>query len=467
MAAQFFVGWLAWTSTAFGFFSVPLSIEQFEVQFNKSTNQITTAITLTLLFRSLGAVIFGIISDRYGRKWPLVCNLLFISSLELGVGFIQTFKQFLILRSLFGVGMGGIWGLAASTALENLPIEARGMASGFLQQGYACGYLFAALVSLLIVPEVKQGWRVLFWTASGLSFITCFLRSLLPESQYVLRAKEVERYFGIDTSNKTRAFMRNMKEMLKRHWALCVYAVLLMAGFNFLSHGSQDLYPIFLETTKGFTARDATIATICGSVGSLSGGIFAGILSQRIGRRLTMILMVLLAGAFIPLWILPSSFIMLSAGAFCIQFGIQGAWGVIPIQLAEMSPPAFRVTFSGVAYQLGNIISAASAQIETIGGHHFKTTIYENGQEIIVPDYAKVQGIFIGTVTAFVVFITIIGPEKHGTTFEQTGSDFEKGGVRDKSSRVPKLIIGLSSESEAGIELEKASVNIIDKPNLL
>ena len=172
----------------------------------------------------------GIISDRYGRKWPLVCNLLFISFLELGVGFIQTFKQFLILRSLFGVGMGGIWGLAASTALENLPIEARGMASGFLQQGYACGYLFAALVSLLIVPEVKQGWRVMFWTASGLSFITSFLRSLLPESQHVLRAKEVERYFGIDTSSKTRAFLRNMKEMLKRHWALCIYSVLLMAG---------------------------------------------------------------------------------------------------------------------------------------------------------------------------------------------------------------------------------------------
>lgn len=173
---------------------------------------------------------FGIFSDRYGRKWPLVCNLLLISSLELCVGFVQTFRQFLALRSLFGIGMGGIWGLAASTALENLPVEARGVASGVLQQGYACGYLIAALVSLLIVPHATQGWRVMFWTACGISFTTACLRALLPESEYVLRAREVERYSGTDTSKKTKAFIKDIKEMLKQHWALCIYAVLLMAG---------------------------------------------------------------------------------------------------------------------------------------------------------------------------------------------------------------------------------------------
>ncbi|EDR02608.1 uncharacterized protein LACBIDRAFT_143239, partial [Laccaria bicolor S238N-H82] len=393
--AQFFVGWLAWTCDAIDFFSVSLSIDRLERQFNRSARDITTSITLTLLFRSVGAIVFGIFSDRYGRKWPLVCNLLLISSLELCVGFVQTFKQFLALRSLFGVGMGGIWGLAASTALENLPIEARGVASGVLQQGYACGYLIAALVSLFIVPHATQGWRVMFWTACGISFTTACLRALLPESEYVLRAREVERYGGTDTSKKTKAFIKDVKEMLKQHWALCIYAVLLMAGFNFLSHGSQDLYPTYLETTKGFTPHDAIIATIFGNLVSSPGGITAGIISQRIGRRLTMILMVLLAGVFIPLWILPNTFVMLSAGAFCLQFGVQGAWGVIPIQLAEMSPPAFRATFPGVAYQLGNVSS----------------TNLNDGKKIIVPDYAKVQGIFIGAVAAFVVFITIIGPE--------------------------------------------------------
>lgn len=348
--------------------------------------------------------------------------------------------------------MGGIWGLAASTALENLPIEARGVASGVLQQGYACGYLIAALVSLFIVPHATQGWRVMFWTACGISFTTACLRALLPESEYVLRAREVERYGGTDTSKKTKAFIKDVKEMLKQHWALCIYAVLLMAGFNFLSHGSQDLYPTYLETTKGFTPHDAIIATIFGNLGSISGGITAGIISQRIGRRLTMILMVLLAGVFIPLWILPNTFVMLSAGAFCLQFGVQGAWGVIPIQLAEMSPPAFRATFPGVAYQLGNMISAASAQIETVGGQHLTTTIVKDGKKIIVPDYAKVQGIFIGAVAAFVVFITIIGPEKHGSDFEQPA--FERGGVREESLRAPKHVISLNTDDD--IELEKA-----------
>lgn len=288
--AQLFVGWLAWTSNAVDFFSVSLCMNQLKTQFNRSTRGITAAITLTLLFRSLGSIVFGILSDRYGRKWPLVCNLLLISCLEFGVGFAQTYKQFLILRCLFGIGMGGTWGLAVSTALESLPIDARGVASGVLQQGYACGYLIAALINLFFVPEAKEGWRVLFWTVSGISFITACLRALLPESEWVLRTRAIKRYVGTmpGTSTKTKKFIKDMRKMLVEHWALCIYAILLMTGLNSLAHGSQDLYPTYLEITKGFTARDATIATIIGNLGSISGGITAGILSQRIGRRLTM-----------------------------------------------------------------------------------------------------------------------------------------------------------------------------------
>lgn len=429
--AQFLCGWLAWTCDAIDFFSVSLSVTHLQDQFNKSTHDITTAITLTLLFRPLGAVLFGIVSDRYGRKWPLVCNLVLVAVLELGAGFVQNFKQFLALRSLFGIGMGGIWGLAASTALENLPVELRGVGSGFLQEGYAVGYLIAAVINLYLVPEVKPGWRALFWTASGISLFTAFLRTLLPESEYFLRAKETDRANGTNTSKKTKIFLHEVKEMLKRHWLLCIYAVLLMTGFNFLSHGSQDLYPTYLQQSKGFSAHNATVATIIGNLGAIAGGIVAGFISQYIGRRLTMIIMVLLVGAFIPLWILPSSFSGLSAGAFCIQFGVQGAWGVIPIQLAEMSPPAFRATFPGVAYQLGNMVSSASAQIETVGGQNLKTTIMKGGKLTVVPDYAKVQGIFIGVVAAFVVLITIVGPEKHGSHFEQHKAAFEEGAAED------------------------------------
>ncbi|KAF8148294.1 carboxylic acid transporter protein [Crassisporium funariophilum] len=429
--AHFFSGWLAWTCDAIDFFSVSLSVTNLQAQFGKSTHDITTAITLTLLFRSVGAVLFGILSDRFGRKWPLVFNLILVAILELGAGFVQTFPQFLALRSLFGIGMGGIWGLAAATALENLPVEARGIASGFLQEGYAVGYLLAAVINLFLVPEVSAGWRALFWTASGISLFAAAIRAVLPESEVFLRAKRAEKAKGADTKHKTKIFLKETKEMLKRHWMLCIYAVLLMTGFNFLSHGSQDLYPTYLQQSKGFSAHDATVATIIGNCGAIVGGVFAGWLSQYIGRRLTIIIHVLLIGAFIPLWILPSSFSSLAAGAFCIQFGVQGAWGVIPIQLAEMSPPAFRATFPGVAYQIGNMVSSASAQIEATGGDNLRTTIFSNGKLLNVPDYATVQGILIGVVAAFVVIITIVGPENHGSHFEKHKTAFEEGAARD------------------------------------
>jgi len=283
----------------------------------------------------------------------------------------------------------------------------------------------------------------LFFAASGISFFAAIVRAFLPESEVFLRARAAEKASGTSTKGKTKIFLRETKEMLKRHWLLCIYAVLLMTGFNFLSHGSQDLYPTYLQVSKNFSVHNATVATIIGNCGAIAGGVFAGWLSQYIGRRLTIIIHVLLVGAFIPLWILPSSFSSLVAGAFCIQFGVQGAWGVIPIQLAEMSPPAFRATFPGVSYQLGNMISSASAQIEATAGERWKTTIIKDGKPSIVPDYAKVQGLLIGIVAAFVIFITIIGPENHGSHFEAHKAAFEEGAARDDA-----LIEDVTSESE-------------------
>lgn len=173
---------------------------------------------------------FGVVSDRYGRKWPLVINLLVVCMLEIGTSFIRSFYQFLALRSLFGVAMGGIWGLAASTALENLPVEVRGLASGVVQQGYAIGYLVAAVGNLTLVPHSNHGWRILFWLASGYSMFAAILRALLPESAVFLRAKEMEKARGTNTSEKTKIFMQEIKTMLKTHWMLCIYAVLLMTG---------------------------------------------------------------------------------------------------------------------------------------------------------------------------------------------------------------------------------------------
>jgi SHS family lactate transporter-like MFS transporter len=417
---QFLTGWLAWTCDALDFFSVSLIATNLQKQFHEANvASITTSITLTLLFRSVGALVFGLISDRYGRKWPLVANLLLICSLEIGAGFTQTFPQFLAVRSLFGIAMGGIWGSASATALENLPVEVRGVASGIIQQGYAIGYLIAALMNLYLVPETS--WRFLFWTASCISFSAACLRAIVPESEVFLRAKAEAAV--INTEPKTKVFFRETGLILKKHWLRCIYAVLLMAGFNFLSHGSQDLYPTYMKVTKGFSPHDATVATIIGSCGAILGGVMAGGISQHLGRRLTIVIFVLLIGVFIPLWILPNSFSALAAGAFCVQVGVQGAWGIIPIHLAEMSPPAFRSTFPGLAYQLGNMISSASSQIEAIGGEHNKIIV--RGQ--LVADYAKVQGIFIGVVAMYVIIMTIVGPENRASHFEKSRAAFETG----------------------------------------
>ncbi|KAJ3915410.1 MFS general substrate transporter [Lentinula edodes] len=453
--AEFWTGWLAWSCDAIDFFSVSLSVTNLATQFGRDTTDITQAITLTLLFRSVGAVLFGIISDRYGRKYPLILNLLVVSVLELGAGFVQTYAQFLAVRSLFGIGMGGIWGLAASTALENLPVETRGLASGVLQQGYAVGYLIAAVINLTLVPEQSHSWRALFWCAAGISAFAACIRLCLPESKIFLQAREdakhrEEERLGHKNSGvkKTQIFFKETGKMLKHHWMLCIYAVLLMTGFNFLSHGSQDLFPTYIQTSKGFSAHDATVMTIIGNCGAIAGGAIAGWGSQYLGRRLTIIVFVLITAAFIPLWILPSSFGGLAAGAFCIQFGVQGAWGVVPIQLAEMSPPAFRATFPGVAYQVGNMVSSASAQIESTGGEHLKTTISvpvsstNPTGEKVVPDYATVQGILIGCVAAFLLIVTLFGPEKHGYEFEKHRAAFEEGGGDDEAMMDDNVLEG-------------------------
>ena len=259
---------LAWTCDALDFFSVSLSVTSLQTQFGKSSSSIVIGSFLFARYRALltitisiddcyhthftfpfsrcrgyrftefdsshysfiSQVIFGVLSDRYGRKWPLVYNLILVAILELGAGFVQTFSQFLALRSLFGIGMGGIWGLAAATALENLPVEVRGVASGILQQGYAMGYLLAAIINLFLVPEVSPGWRALFWTGSGISLFAAAIRAILPESEVFLKAKEAEKARGTNTTQKTKIFIRETKAMLKKHWLLCIYAVLLMTG---------------------------------------------------------------------------------------------------------------------------------------------------------------------------------------------------------------------------------------------
>ncbi len=425
----FFSGWLAWTVDATDFFAVSLASPQLVTYFQKSATDVSTAITLTLLFRPLGAVIFGLLVDRYGRKWPLIANLVIIAALTFATTGVRTFGEFLAVRSLFGIGMGGIWGASAALALENMPAAPRGLFSGILQQGYAVGYLMSAAVNLTQASvDKKADWKILFYFAGAFSIFAALVRLVLPESELFRRVQEERRANGAASTGtkKTKTFISEVGHMIKSHLGRIVFGILLMTGFNFLSHSSQDLYPTIISKVKLVASPDAATlaskATIIGNCGAIAGGFVAGYLSQYLGRRLTIVLFVILTGAVIPAWILPNTFSGLAAGAFFVQFGVQGAWGVVPIYLSEISPPAFRATYAGVAYQLGNMISAASAQIEARGGESLQIANPNpktRAATPYIPDYATVSGILLGVVCAYLILVVIFGPEYRGAEFEK------------------------------------------------
>ncbi|GAA5832455.1 hypothetical protein JCM3766R1_003083 [Sporobolomyces carnicolor] len=450
--AAFAVNWLAWTTDAVDFFATSLGASRLSEDFDKPLKTITTAITLTLLFRPAGAIIFGLLGDRYGRKWPLIADLVCCAVLSLGTAFTRNFSEFLAVRALFGIAMGGVWGLAAAGGLETLPAEARGLFSGILQQGYAVGYLLSAVINLTLVAR-HNDWRILFFFGSALTAFAAILRCCLPESSYFLERRAAEKAAGttVSSSEKSKIFIREAGRALKLHWVRCVFALCLMTGFNFFSHGSQDVYPSLIKDSKGLSAHTATLCTIIGNLGAITGGTIAGIVSQYLGRRLTIIVCCLWSIAFIPLWYLPNSFGPLAVGAFCMQMGVQGAWGVIPVYLSEISPVAFRAVFPGLFYQLGNMVSSASAQIEATAGANIKNA---NGR----PSYGRVGAILIGVVAAWIILCCLVGREYHGAHFEQGKAAFEEGAGRDEIEELDdKVISRRRYDAEKGFDKAEES----------
>lgn len=251
----FLVAFLAWSWDAFDFFTVSLTLSDIAKTFDKKNSDITWGITLVLMLRSVGSIIFGIAADRYGRKWPFVVNNVLFIVLELGTGFCQTYSQFLACRALFGIAMGGLYGNAAATALEDCPEAARGIISGMLQQGYAFGYLLATVFARAFVKPTLNGWRPLFWFGAGPPVLLILFRLCLPET-HAYRDRQRARETG---QNITSTFLNEGKVALKRHWLLLSYMVLLMAGFNFMSHGSQDIYPTLLTNEFGFSPNAVTV----------------------------------------------------------------------------------------------------------------------------------------------------------------------------------------------------------------
>ncbi|KAM0740941.1 hypothetical protein ACQRIT_003798 [Beauveria bassiana] len=417
--AFFFIAFAAWTWDAFDFFTVSLTVTDLAEQFGKTKTDITWGITLVLMFRSVGSVTFGIASDRYGRKWPFVVNNLLFIILELGTGFCQTYPQFLACRALFGVAMGGLYGNAAATALEDCPEEARGLISGMLQQGYAFGYLLCAAFARGLVNTTSHGWRPLYWFGAGPPVLFIIFRLMLPETSVYLERErvreEAKRNGTAGAASVGSVFIKEGKIAIRKHWLLLTYLVLLMAGFNFMSHGSQDLYPTMLENQLSFGPDKVTVTQVVANLGAMTGGTVVGFLSQSVGRRISIIVCCVCGGALLyPYTFVRSTSIM--AAAFFQQFFVQGAWGVIPIHLMELSPGAFRTFVVGTSYQLGNLVSSASSTIESRIGEQFPLPPTASGKSRY--NYGLVICIFMGCVYAYTMLLTFLGPEHLRRSFD-------------------------------------------------
>ncbi len=348
--------YLGWTLDAFDFFIMVFVLRDIAASFASSLTAITWAITLTLAMRPVGAFIFGRIADRIGRRPTLMANVLMYSVLEFASGFAPTLTVFILLRGLYGIAMGGEWGVGASLTMESVPARWRGTVSGILQAGYPSGYLLA---SLLYIAQPWLGWRGMFMVGAAPALLVLYIRRNVPESpDWQARGKRATPSAAFGT-------------ILRRHLPLTIYAVVLMTAFNFFSHGTQDLYPsAFLGGQHKLSHGSIVSIAIIYNIGAILGGLAFGTLSQFIGRRAAIVLAALLSLPVIYLWAFSVTPVNLALGAFLMQICVQGAWGVIPAHLNEISPPDIRGTFPGVTYQLGNLLAAGNATIQSMIADH-------------------------------------------------------------------------------------------------
>jgi SHS family lactate transporter-like MFS transporter len=378
---------LGWTLDAFDFFVVIFLVGTLADHFQVSKATIVWTTTATLATRPIGALIFGLLADRYGRRVPLMLNVVYFSIIELLCGFAPNFAVFLVLRALFGIGMGGEWGVGASLAMEAAPKKWRGILSGIVQCGYSVGYLLAAVAARFVLPAL--GWRWMFWLGALPALLALYIRRSVPESE----AWKEHR------APSTRAVLGS----LGKEWKLFAYLIVLMTFMMFLSHGTQDLYPDFLGTVHRVSPANVSYIAMVYNVGAIVGAILFGQLSQNIGRRYSMIASLCVSLAVIPLWAFSHTAALLAVGAFVMQVGVQGTWGIVPVHLNELAPDAARGLVPGLAYQLGILVAAPTNNIEYALRDKFGYQWALAGFEIVV----------IGVL----VVLLLVGSERHGRDF--------------------------------------------------
>jgi MFS transporter, SHS family, lactate transporter len=383
-------GFLGWTLDAFDFFVLTFVFAPVANTFGTSISAIALCVTGSLATRWIGAIVFGLLADRYGRRIPLIVNILYYSVIEVLSGLAPSYTTFLVLRLLYGIGMGGEWGVGASLTMESVPVKWRGVLSGLLQEGYALGFLLAAGAYRFVFPQ--WGWRPLFFVGGLPALLTLFVRAKVTEPEAWHRSRTDWPAYG---------------QAIFVNWRRFAYLVLLMAAVNFMSHGTQDMYPTYLQQQRGFSPQRTSDFTAFSMVGAILGGLVFGHFSDRHGRRRAMVTAALVGVLLIPLWIFAPNLPLVLAGGFLIQFMVQGAWGVIPAHINELSPDQLRGFFPGLAYQLGVLVAAASPYVQArLAGHM---------------TYAEAMGGFALVAFLFGAAVIGFGPEARGAQFGREG----------------------------------------------
>jgi SHS family lactate transporter-like MFS transporter len=388
--AAMVAGFSGWLLDAFDFFLVTFCLTAIARDFHKSDAQIALVITMTLAFRPVGGFVFGMLADRYGRRRPLMVNIGFFAVAEVLTGLASSYTMLLVVRALFGVVMGGQWGVGASLVMEKAPAGRRGMLSGLLQEGYAAGNVLAALSFFFLYGRL--GWRPLFFLGS--------LPALLLVLLIRFRVKESE----VWERSKSQSWGEQWREIAS-HWKLFLYLLAFMTMMLFASHGTQDMYPTFLQRQWHFSPMRRSAITAFSGVGAIIGGIVVGHLSDRWGRRRAIITAFIVGIVMIPLWAFAPNQGLLVLGAFLMQFMVQGAWGVIPAHLAELSPDSVRAFLPGFAYQSAGVLASSVVYIEAVYAQ--KTS------------YATAMALTAVSVFALASMMAAVGRERRGHTFGQ------------------------------------------------
>jgi SHS family lactate transporter-like MFS transporter len=395
---SFIAAQLGWTMDAFDYFIVVLVYADIAKTFHHTKTEVAFVTTATLIMRPVGALLFGLWADRVGRRIPLMVDVMFYSIVGMLCAFAPNFTVLVILRLLYGIGMGGEWGLGAALAMEKIPAERRGFFSGLLQEGYSFGYLLAALASLVVMNWWGLSWRWLFGLSIVPALISLIIRSRVKESEVWASTRQTMR---ITRTTFTDVLLDG--KIIRRFG----YLVLLMTAFNWMSHGTQDVYPTFLSATHdhgaGLAGATARWIAVIYNVGAVAGGLIFGTLSQRHGRRRTVVFCALLGLPIVPLFAFSHAAAVLCLGSFLMQFAVQGAWGVIPAHLTEMSPDAIRGFYPGVTYQLGNLLAAFNLPI----------------QERLADAHGYPFALAVTVIPTLVVvsLLTVFGREARGITF--------------------------------------------------